>query len=196
MYPAMLNITNQCITIVGGGKVAYRKAKAFLEFGGKVRVISTAFYEKFEELQSQIQCLHRTYREEDLAESFLVVAATNDQQVNEAIGSYCQTNRILCNVIDNIHLSSFIVPAYMKQGDLIISISTNGKSPSLASKIKKELSEQYDASYQEYLDILGRIREKVVKSESSEADKKVILHHIITLELEELRAYEKSHFSC
>lgn len=195
MYPAMLNITNQRITIVGGGKVAYRKAKAFLEFNGQVRVISTAFYEKFEELEEQVECIQRTYTKEDLLESFLVVAATNDGHTNEEIGKYCKENHVLCNVIDNIHLSSFIVPAYMKQGDLIISISTNGKSPSLAGKIKKELSQQYDESYQEYLDILGRIREKVVKSQRNEEDKKGILHHIITLELEELRRYEKSYFS-
>lgn len=194
MYPAMLNITDRRITIIGGGKVAYRKAKAFLDFGGKVRVISPAFYEGFDQLADKVERLDRDYTYQDLSESFLVVTATNNEAVNTSIGTYCKEHRILCNVIDNIHLSSFIVPAYMKQGDLIISVSTNGKSPSLAGKIKKELSERYDSSYSEYLDRLGRIRENVVESLEDEDKKKEILHHIITLDLEELRAYEESYF--
>lgn len=194
MYPAMLNITNKWVTIIGGGKVAYRKVHGFLVFGAKIRVISPIFYEKFESLSQQVDLLQREYTNEDLEESFLVIAATNNKGVNEQIGTYCHTCRILCNVIDNIHLSSFIVPAYMKQGDLVISISTNGKSPSLASKIKKELSEQYNNSYEEYVDILGRIRDKVIARYEDEEEKKEILHFIITLSLEELRNYEKSYF--
>lgn len=194
MYPAMINLTDQKVTIVGGGKVALRKAKAFLEFGGKVTVMSHDFAEGFDRLS--VNCIQGQYKETDLESSFIVVAATNDPEVNKQIGIYCKKRRILCNVIDNPDLSSFIVPAYMKRGDLIIGISTHGKSPSLASKIKQDLSQIYDESYEEYLDILGRIREKVVANYEDESEKKKILHYVITLSLEELRAYEKSHFSC
>lgn len=196
MYPAMLNITDRLITLVGGGRVAYRKAKAFLEFGGRVRVISPVFYEGFEELKEQVELLTRAYTHQDLEESFLVVAATNEAEINQEIGYFCKQRRILCNVIDDIHLSSFIVPAYMKRGDLLISISTNGKSPSLASKIKQELGERYDHSYSEYLDLLGMVREKVVNEVLDEERKKEILHHIIMLDLEELREYIKQNNYC
>lgn len=194
MYPAMLNITDKLITIVGGGRVAYRKTKAFLEFGGKVRIISPVCDKRMQVFKKEIEFLSRDYREEDFNESFLVVAATDNQEVNQAIGQYCAARGILCNVIDDIHLSSFIVPAYVKRGDLIISVSTNGKSPSLAKKIKKELSEKYDNSYIDYLDTLGRIREKVIQHYSDEDKKKEILHHIITLNKTELKEYEEKLF--
>lgn len=192
MYPAMLNITDKLITIVGGGKVAYRKTKTFLEFGGKVRVISWTFDERFEGLVGIVECLPREYTKSDLEESFLVVAATDDEAVNKEIGTYCEAHRILCNVVDNRSLSSFIVPAYIKQGDLVIGISTNGKSPSLAGKIKRELREKYDEKYIEYLEVLGRIRERVITYYDDEETKKEVLHYLITLNLEELKMYEKN----
>lgn len=192
MYPAMINMTDKLITIVGGGRVAYRKTKAFLEFGGRVRIISLMFSEQFEVLKGEVQLLEREHIEEDLDESFIVVAATDDERVNKGIGEYCEARRILCNVVDDMHLSSFIVPAYMKQGDLVISVSTGGKSPSLAGKIKKELSEKYDELYIEYLDILGRIRERVIGSYDDEDKKKKILNHLVTLDIEALKVYEQN----
>ncbi|MEG1829636.1 MAG: bifunctional precorrin-2 dehydrogenase/sirohydrochlorin ferrochelatase [Cellulosilyticaceae bacterium] len=192
MYPAMINITDKLMTIVGGGRVAYRKTKAFIEFGGRVRIISPLFSKKFEVLKESVQLLEREHTEEDLNESFIVVAATDDEEINKGIGEYCEARRILCNVIDDIHLSSFIVPAYIKQGDLVISVSTGGKSPSLAGKIKKELSEKYNELYIEYLDILGRIRERVIVSYDDEDKKKEILNHLVTLDIEQLKVYEQN----
>lgn len=194
MYPVILKLEGQVITIIGGGKVAYRKAKTFLDCGGKVNIIAPQFDERFHGLDKGIVLIHKCFEEEDLKGNFIVVAATDDKLVNHRIGTYCKSNSILCNVIDNIDLSTFIVPASMKQGDLIISVSTSGKSPSLAAKIKKELSEQYNEEYIEYLELLGRVRQHVVDTIEDENQKKEILRSIITLNLEELKTYEKSYF--
>ena len=99
------------------------------------------------------------------------------------------------HVVDNKPLSSFIVPSTLKRGDLTISISTGGASPSLAAKIRRELEDKYDAHYGEYIARLGRIRDGVLKKVTDEVEKKRILKHIITLEPQELEAYEKSHFN-
>lgn len=193
----MLNITNKPITIIGGGKVAYRKAKTLLAFGGKVTVIAPCFYESFESIKDEAVIEERSLNhvEDSLRESFIVIAATDNRELNERIGKFCDTHNMLCNVIDNKQLSSFIVPAYMKRGDLIISISTNGKSPSLTKKIKEELETTYDVSYGPYVDALGRIRDQVLAQVTDEAEKRHILYRILEMNLEELEAYEKSHFN-
>lgn len=199
MYPAMLNLTGRKITIIGGGRVAYRKAKAFLNFGAKVYVFAPRLYEAFKNIEDQIIKQEVYIEQQDLAyiveNSFIVVAATDSRTLNEQIGEHCEKSGILCNVIDAIHLSSFIVPAYMRRGDLIISVSTNGKSPSLAKKIKKELEATYDSSYEEYVAILGRIRDYVLQEVKDDKKKQRILQYVTTLNLEELKNYEKSHFS-
>lgn len=65
------------------------------------------------------------------------------------------------NVVDNIEISNFTVPSYIKRGDLLISVSTGGKSPSLSSKIKKEIEKRYTEDYEEYLNVLGAIRKRL-----------------------------------
>ncbi|MGL4800358.1 MAG: precorrin-2 dehydrogenase/sirohydrochlorin ferrochelatase family protein [Cellulosilyticaceae bacterium] len=197
MYPAMLNVEGKCITIIGGGKVAYRKAKVLLSFGAKLRVVSPAFEEAFEKLEGDITLLKRCFGEveEELRGSFIVIAATDKRGLNEQIGKYCDTHHILCNVIDDKHLSSFIVPAYIRRGDLILSVSTNGHSPSLTKKIKEALAETYDESYGEYVAILGRMRERILQDITDETSKRQQLHHLIEMDLEELRAYEKSYIN-
>lgn len=193
MYPAILQLQGEPITIIGGGKVALRKAKAFLEFGGEVTVISHQFEPELEGLG--VKCVIGDYTEADLEGSFVVVAATNDRTVNLAIGNYCKTQRILCNVIDNPKLSTLTMPAYMKRGDLVISVSTGGTSPSLAKQIKKELEAHYSEDYVAYLELLGALRSQIITQYTDEHIKKELLQHLITLNLEELRDYADSYFN-
>ncbi len=160
-YPMMINLEGREITVVGGGKIAYRKVRNFLEFGYKVKVISLDFIEEFGEFGDRIEIIRDKYKEEYIKNSFVVVAATSNKDINETIGKYCSDKNKLVNVVDNPSLSTYIVPSVVKRGDLIIGISTSGKSPSLAAKIKKDLEVQYDESYEEYINILGKIREKI-----------------------------------
>ena len=121
-----------------------------------------------------------------IKDSFIVVAGTNNKETNKNIGIYCRKNGKLVNVVDDIELSNYTVPSYVKRGDLLISISTGGKSPSLSSKIKKEIEEKYDDSYEEYINILGEIRNKVIKKYENISERKNILNSLINLTLEEL----------
>lgn len=196
MYSALLNLEGKKVTVVGGGEVAFRKVSSLIGEGCEVQVIAPNFIESFKTLGHTINKVYKYYETGDCAGSFIVVAATNDSEINESIGAFCKRANILCNVADNKALSSFIVPSTLKRGDLTISVSTGGASPSLAAKIKRELEARYDESYSDYIVLLGRIRDKVLDTVKDEQEKKAILKHIITLELKELRVYEKSHFSC
>lgn len=187
LYPINLELDDMRITIIGGGNVSYRKCKNFLDFGKSVRVVSPEFIDQFKNIKNDIELIYDTYKQEYIKDSFIVIAATNNKELNKNIGIYCKSVGKLVNVVDNITLSNYTVPSYLKRGDLLLSVSTNGKSPSLSSKIKKELEEKYDDSYEEYLNILGEIREKVIKKYKDISQRKSILNNLVNLSLDEIR---------
>ncbi|MGL5754403.1 MAG: precorrin-2 dehydrogenase/sirohydrochlorin ferrochelatase family protein [Paraclostridium sp.] len=188
-YPIMVDLKEKNITIIGGGKIAYRKAKNFINFGYKVNLVSLEFIDEFESIKDKINFIIDEYDEKYIKNSFIVVAATNNKEINEKIGIFCREKDKLVNVVDNTQLSNFIVPSCVKRGDLIIGISTSGKSPSLAAKIKRDLELVYDDSYIEYIDLLGELRDKILKKYNDPNEKKRLLNQIINLNIEELKNY-------
>lgn len=191
LYPVNIELQDLEITIIGGGEVAYRKCINFLRFEKTVKVVSNNFIDKFDGLKDKIEIIKDIYKEEYIKNSFIVVAATNDKEVNKIIGIYCRENGKLVNVVDDIKLSNFTVPSYIKRGDLLISVSTGGKSPSLSSKIKKELEETYDDSYEEYINLLGQIRKEIINNNEDISLRKKKLNELINLNLEELKLLVK-----
>ena len=189
-YPIMINLESKEITVIGGGNIAYRKTKNFVDFGYPVKVISSHFNEKFKNLEDKVELITDSYKEKYIENSFIVVAATNNHDINKSIGLYCAKKNKLVNVVDNKNLSSYIVPSVVKRGDLLIGVSTSGKSPSLASKIKKDLEKVYDDSYEEYINLLGEIRNKILKKYDDPIKKKQLLNEIINLNIEELKKYK------
>lgn len=186
-YPINLKIEDMNIIIIGGGKVAYRKCINFLAFNKKVRVISKDFIEEFEDLKDCIDTIKDNYDEKYIKDAFVVVAATNNEDVNREIGLYCRENGKLVNVVDNANLSNFTVPSFVKRGDLLLSVSTGGKSPSLSIKIRKDLEEVYDESYEEYVSLLGEARENIIKNTEDVKERRNKLKELLNLSFDELR---------
>jgi precorrin-2 dehydrogenase/sirohydrochlorin ferrochelatase len=189
-YPVMINVKDKEITVIGGGKVAYRKVKSFISFGCTVRVISPYIIDELENIEDKVILIRDFYKEDYIKNSFIVVASTDNKDLNEQIGLYCKENNKLCNVVDNPNLSSYIVPSIIKRGDLVISISTSGKSPSLASKIKKDIEKQYSDDYEEYVELLGNIRNEVLKKYEDKVEKKKLLNNLINMTIEELKSLD------
>lgn len=189
-YPIMIDLKEENITIIGGGKIAYRKANNFISFGYSVNVVSIDFIEDFKNIEDKVNFIFDSYDEKYIKDSFIVVAATNNRKINENIGIFCREKGKLVNVVDNPKLSNFIVPSCVKRGDLVIGISTSGKSPSLAAKIKRDLEGTYDDSYEEYLNLLGNLRNKIIENYESASEKKRLLNEIINLSIEELKEYK------
>lgn len=186
-YPINLKLKNIEITVIGGGEVAYRKCKNFLGFGKSVKVVSENFIEKFSTIESKVEIINDSYKEEYIKSSFIVVAATNNKEVNKKIGIYCRNNGKLVNVVDDIELSNYTVPSCVKRGDLLISISTGGNSPSLSSKIKRELENKYDNTYEEYVTLLGEIRKEIIEKIEDISERKNKLNALVNLDIEELK---------
>lgn len=187
LYPINLNIDKMKITIIGGGKVAYRKATNFLNFDKKVIVVSKEFIEEFEEIKEKIEMIYDKYDEKYIEDSFIVIAATNDKKINHEIGVYCNQKGKLVNVVDDKELSNFTVPSYVKRGELLLSVSTGGNSPSLSVKIKRELEEKYDESYEEYVELLGLARKKIIEENKDIKERRKKIKALIGLSVEELK---------
>ena len=187
LYPINLNIDKIKITIIGGGKIAYRKATNFLNFNKTVTVVSNEFIEEFEEIKEKIEMIYDKYDEKYIEDSFVVVAATNNKQINHEIGVYCNQNGKLVNVVDDKELSNFTVPSYVKRGELLLSISTGGNSPSLSAKIKRELEEKYDESYGEYIELLGLARKKIIEENKDIKERRKKIKALIDLSIDELK---------
>lgn len=164
-YPIMLDIKNKKCTVVGGGKVAERKVKALIKYDAKVVVISPNVTSKIQEFyeEGKVKLIRREYEEGDLSSSFLVYAATNDDEINQLCRRESKEKGIILNVVDNPDICDFVVPANINRGDLSLSISTNGKSPMLSRKIREDLEKIYSKEYSEYVKILGEIRDEVKK---------------------------------
>ncbi|MGX4264200.1 precorrin-2 dehydrogenase/sirohydrochlorin ferrochelatase family protein [Clostridioides difficile] len=190
LYPINLKLDELDVVIIGGGEIAYRKCKNFLEFNKNVTIVSKQILNKFYDLKGNIKIIKDDYKEIYIKDAFVIIAATNNRELNMEIGLYCRAKNKLVNVVDNIEISNFTVPSYIKRGDLLISVSTGGKSPSLSSKIKKEIEEIYTEDYEEYLNVLGDIRKEVIKKYEDKSKRKDLLNMLITLDLEELKKFD------
>ncbi len=198
LYPIFLNLKGKRCVVVGGGKIAERKIKILLECKANVTVISP-------EITDYIKCIidkgkvnhkSRSYEKGDLNNSFLVICATNSKSINEAVSNDAKENGILCNVVDIPDLCNFFVPSVVKSGDLKIAISTNGKSPALAKKIRKELEKIYGEEYAYFINYLGKLRDKLQKEKNIDDDKrKEIFKNIVNSNaIEYLRMGDKEKF--
>ena len=130
-FPISLNINGRKCTVVGGGRVAARKVEALLAYNGDVRIISPELIDELQAFQQtgQLEWLPRNYRHGDLSGSFLVIAATDDEQVQEEVYREAEKNGQLVNVADVPERCNFILPATINRESLTVSISTAGNSP-------------------------------------------------------------------
>ncbi len=165
-YPINLDIKNRVCLVVGGGEVATRKVNMLLRCGAAVRVVSPNVTDELKQLSlnSQINLKERPYQSSDADENiFLIFGATDSADINRLVQADAERLRILCNIADNPDISHFTLPAVVNQGDLILSISTSGKSPALSRIIRRELEQTFGPEYAECLGIMGKIRENLLK---------------------------------
>lgn len=160
-YPVFLNLKNKCCVVVGGGKVAERKVLSLLKSGTEVTVISPELTKRLkkEGLSRRIKHIQRRYKKGDLKNAFLVIAATDSNEINKKVSEDAPH---LINVVDLPSLCNFIVPSVVERGPLTIAISTSGVSPSMAKAIRKELEKLYGPEFARHLNSLKRIRTKAM----------------------------------
>jgi precorrin-2 dehydrogenase / sirohydrochlorin ferrochelatase len=148
-YIACLRLTGRRCLVVGGGEVGLEKVEGLLACGAAVTLVAPAAHDALARLAAEgsIDWERRAYRAADLEGSFLVIAATNDSEVNIAVHEDAEARAMLVNVVDVPPLCNFILPAIVRSGPLAIAISTAGASPALAKRMKREIAEQFGEHY-------------------------------------------------
>jgi len=136
-YPIFLDLTEQPVLVVGAGKVALRKTTALIEAGARVTVVAPEALPEFSTLS--LRLLKRAFRPSDLKGKALAFAASNVREVNHRVAIEAKRRRIVVNVADSLLECSFLVPARVRQGGLQLAISTSGRSPRLAAKLRGQL---------------------------------------------------------
>jgi uroporphyrin-III C-methyltransferase/precorrin-2 dehydrogenase/sirohydrochlorin ferrochelatase len=147
--PIFYQIKQRPSLVVGGGAVAARKVSLLRKAGAEVVVVSPELCEELAQLASsnKIQHLKRAYKQEDLDNCVLVIAATDQRDVNEQISAQAMSRKLPVNVVDNPDLCSFIMPSIIDRSPVQIAVSTGGSSPVLARLIRTRLEGLIPAAY-------------------------------------------------
>lgn len=180
-YPVFLDLRGKKVLVVGGGPVAERKIETFLEFGASVHVISrelTPVLEKHVE-KGLVRFEGPEFRESVLDGAFLVVAATDDFRLNRHVSRHAKERAILVNAVDQPDDCSFVVPSILRRGDLIIAVSTSGRSPALARAVRERLEQVFGDEYESFLVLMGEIRKEILSRALPQEEKGRIFRELV-----------------
>ena len=180
-YPIFLDIRGRNCLVVGGGDVGTRKVEMLLKCGASITVVSLDTTKELKRLaeDQRITLITRAYRSSDLDNRFLLIGATNDERLNQQLSMDAENRNMLCNIADRPAACNFILPSIIQQGDLVVAISTSGKSPAFAKKLRKDLETQFDEAYAVFLDLMGAIRNRLLREDHAPEQHKPIFNQII-----------------
>ncbi len=180
-YPVCLDISNERCVVVGGGEVAERKVIGLLECGAKVVLVARALTPALRAMRDagKIEQASDDYKEEYLEGAFLVIGATDRADVNEKVSQDARERGILVNIVDVPARCNFIVPSVFRRGDLLVAVSTGGKSPALARRLREEIEERYGPEYSTLLTIMGDLRGRIIARGASSAENRVLFESVL-----------------
>jgi len=159
-YIVCLKLTGRRCVVVGGGEIGLEKVEGLLACDGRVVLIAPRAVPELAALaeEGSIEWERREYEAADLERTFIVIAATNDTDVNIRVYEDAERRAMLVNIVDVPPLCNFILPAIVRTGPLAIAISTAGASPALAKRIKRQVAEEYGEPYARLAVLLNEVR--------------------------------------
>jgi precorrin-2 dehydrogenase/sirohydrochlorin ferrochelatase len=186
-YPIFAVIEDKPCLVVGGGVVGQRKVQDLLNAGARVTVVSPTLTGELKALASKGKIIHLSedFTDTQVEGMALVMAATDDPEVNAQVSHAAQARAIWVNVADDPEHCTFIVPAQVKRGDLTLAISTGGASPALARRVREELQQHFGPEYGPYLDLLKRVRTRVLAERRAHPGNAALFHRLVNSPLKE-----------
>ena len=162
-YPAFIDVRGRNCLVIGGGPLGEEKVVKLLECNAKVIVIAPEVTPAVEKLaaQGQVEWLMREYRTGDLAQAFIAIASTDDDDTDRQIYAEAEERNVLLNVVDVTHLCTFIAPSVARRGEVTVATSTGGASPALARTFREKLESSRILEYADLAPILARGRAKL-----------------------------------
>jgi len=189
-YPVYIELRNQSCVVVGGGKIAEGKVEGLLAVEARVTLISPELSPRLQELsnQKQITYIPRAYQPGDLTGAFLVICATDQTEINHQVWQEASANRQLVNVVDDTPRCNFIAPSILRKGDLTIAISTSGKAPALAVRLKERFQREIGPEYERFLELAGELREPLAKHIPDFETRKALWYELVDSDILEVLA--------
>lgn len=180
LFPMFVKLHGRLVVVVGGGEIAAGKIEGLLTAGAKVKLVAPEVHLSLAGAirTRKIDWLPRKFEPSDLDGAALAIAATSAPGVNASVFREADARGIFCNAVDDIENCHFYYGSVVQRGDLQIAISTNGKSPALAQRLRKELEEQFGPEYEAWLEWLGAARELLRTADGGTEDTKKMLHHL------------------
>lgn len=180
LFPIFLKLDRRPCLVVGAGSVAVEKITKLLGAGASVHVIAPRVSEPVERwaVRGEITLERRAFEVNDLEGQTLVVTATDSREVNGAVFLAAQSRGLLCNSVDDPPNCDFYFAATVERGDLRIAISTNGESPALAQRLRREIDAQLPADLGDWVRELGSLRREILASHPAGEPRKALLHRL------------------
>jgi siroheme synthase-like protein len=180
LFPMFVKLHGRLVVVVGGGEIAAAKIEGLLRAGAKIRLVAPEVHPTLAGAigSRQIEWIPREFEKSDLQGATLAVAATSAPGVNASVYREAEERGIFCNAVDDIENCHFYYGSVVQRGDLQIAISTNGKSPALAQRLREELEKQFGPEYEGWLEWLGAARELLRASDGGTESNKEMLHHL------------------
>jgi precorrin-2 dehydrogenase/sirohydrochlorin ferrochelatase len=177
----LLDLKGRPVLVVGGGAVASRKVQSLMEAGAAVTLVAPEVTADLQHLSESgsIRVHRRQFEQADLAGMFLVITATDDSVVQEQVAAGARARGVPVNTVDQPRLCDFIVPAVVRRGDVILAISTSGKSPALAAALRRRLDTAITEDAARAVRVLGDIRSEVHARFSDPARRKEMFERIV-----------------
>lgn len=165
LYPINLDVEGKLCLVVGGGRVALGKVKELLRCGAEVKAVAPSICDELSELAEQppapLQLLRRHYAASDLDGCLVAIAATGDSAVNRQVFQDGHRQGVLVNSADDPQNCHFTLPARLRRGDLLITISTAGRSPAMASWLRQRIEASLDHNTDQMLQLAAEVREEI-----------------------------------
>jgi precorrin-2 dehydrogenase/sirohydrochlorin ferrochelatase len=180
-YPVYLDLRGRVCVVVGGGRVAERKAIALLDAGAEPVIVSPVLSTALTTLagSGRVSLRKKHFEASDIRGAFLAVAATDDAATNEAVARACRSAGVLVNVADAPDAGTFIAPSVVSRGDLLIAVSTCGASPALARKVRKDLERAYGPEYGLFLERMAELRRRLLAGVTDEKVRRKVFQSVV-----------------
>lgn len=188
MYPINLILDNKPCVVLGGGHVALRKVKGLLDAKAKVTVISPEIVAELAKLveEKRIIWQKKCYEQGDLDGFTLAICAIGNEKINAEVQREAKQKKVILNVVDRLEFCDFALPAKIRRGDLLVTFSTNGKSPALAKYLRCKMEREFDETYAKWLDRLVQLRKEAIETLPTSDDREIFWRSALSDDVMEL----------
>lgn len=189
-FPMFVQLKKKKCLVIGGGKIALRKIEVLKDFEADVTVIAPEMILQIRQMKD-ICRIFRSFMDKDFDEADLVVAATDDKEINHKISQICRQKKIPVNAVDQKEDCSFIFPAYVKEGEVVAAFSSGGQSPVITQYLKKKIKPDLTEELGQIAQILGGLRTLAKSCIATEQQRKAFYKELLQIGLEDIDSLEE-----